>query len=172
MRRLYAWEYAGKYKSKYFINWQIFESKFISHVTGILISIELKKVTKSSVKVHPEELSTGKVLLIFHKIKNIFVKKCSRTLSRVHTFQIPIPSYRGRPLRSAFLKMTRTIWECTPKIVKDHMGVHFQKRKGPHRSALQNAKGSIWECTPKKDRDHMGVHSFLIGTKWECTRNF
>lgn len=33
----------------------------------------MKKVLKSSVRVHPEELSTGKVLLIFHKINKEYI---------------------------------------------------------------------------------------------------
>ena len=31
--------------------------------------------------------------------------------------------YTGRQLRSAFLKVMRTKWECTPKIVTDQIGV-------------------------------------------------
>ena len=53
----------------------------------------------------------------------------------------------------------RTKWECTFKIVMDHIRVHSLKRKGPRGSAFVS------------DRDLMGVHSrFVIQTTWECTR--
>ena len=80
--------------------------------------------------------------------------------------------YREGLLRCAFLKVMRTIWECTPKIFRDQMGVHSKNQKGPYGSALLIPKGTKWECTPKSKRDHMGVHSYLKGTKWECTHNF
>ena len=61
---------------------------------------------------------------------------------------IGMKGYIGGALLSAFLKVMRTKWECTPKLVTDHIGVHSKKKKGPYQSALQNARGTIWECTP------------------------
>ena len=60
--------------------------------------------------------------------------------------------------------------ECIFESHEDQMGVHFKICYGPNRSALQKAKGTILECILWIERDYMGVHSFLIGTKWDCTR--
>ena len=108
-----------------------------------------------------------KVLLQY--IKNFITRYKKSVVIKYCNFRSLM--YRGGLLRSAFLKVMRTIWECTPKIKRDHMGVHSWYRKGPNGSALLKVKGTTWECTriSKRpngsaliifDRDHID----LIGT--------
>ena len=60
-------------------------------------------------------------------------------------------------VHSALPKAKEATSECTPKCLRDHMGVHSEKGQGPYGSAFVS------------DRDQMGVHSkFLIGTTSEC----
>ena len=58
----------------------------------------------------------------------IWLRRLNQSLDRYDWDSKPtVDTYRGEPLRSAFLKAMRTKWECTPNNFADHIGVHSKK---------------------------------------------